>query len=110
MKLRFDYIENIRVLSATYLHDYVIRFVFSDGKIHDLDFYPFLSKVPQNPMTSKYLNLNLFKKFEMEGDDIFWNDGEMCYSFFTLYFGFTKGPKIEKKYYEHALALELEYA
>ena len=95
-------IDHIRTVSATYLHDYIIRFEFSDGKIHDLDFYPFLSKKPQNPMISKYLDLDLFKKFEMNGDDILWNDYEMCYSFFTLYYGFQEGPKREVSYYENA--------
>ena len=102
MKIDREKLENIRVVSATYLHDYVIRFVFSDGKIHDLDFYPFLSKVPQNPMVSKYLKLDLFKKFRMNGDNIFWNGYEMCFSFFTLYFGFDWGPIIEQKYYEES--------
>lgn len=89
-------IDKIKIVSATYLHDYVIRFIFSDRKTHDLDFYPFLSKVPQNPMTSKYLNLRLFKDFEiLDSRDISWNDYEMCYDFFTLYYGFEDGPKKE---------------
>ena len=93
--------NKIKLMSATYLNDYVIRFVFSDGKVHDLDFFPFLSKVPQNPMTSKYLDLKKFKKFEILGNrDISWNDYEMCYDFFTLYYGFEDGPRYEKLYDE----------
>ncbi|MCL2417145.1 MAG: DUF2442 domain-containing protein [Bacteroidales bacterium] len=84
-------LDEVRLLSATYLHDYVIRFVFSDGKTNDIDFYPFLSKIPQNPMTSKYLDLNLFKNFKITLiNDISWNDREMCYSFDTLYRGYIE--------------------
>ena len=86
-------LDDVRLLSATYLHDYVIRFAFSDGKTNDIDFHPFLSKTPQNPMTSKYLNLDLFKKFKITPiNDISWNDREMCYSFDTLYRGYVEKP------------------
>ena len=85
--------ENMRILSATYLRDYVIRFVFSDGKTHDLDFHSFLSKVPQNPMISKYLDVTLFKNFKIiSSSDISWNDREMSFDFDTLYYGFKKIP------------------
>lgn len=99
--MKKNLIDHINVVSATYLHDYVIRFVFSDGKIHDLDFYPFLSQKSQNPMVSKYLKLDLFKKFKMDGDDIFWNDYEMSYSFFTLYYGFGEDMIQEARYYKN---------
>jgi hypothetical protein len=85
--------ENTRILSATYLHDYVIRFVFNDGKTHDLDFHPFLSKIPQNPMISKYLDVTLFQNFKIiSSSDISWNNREMCFDFDTLYYGFKKVP------------------
>ncbi len=96
-------IDKIKIVSTTYLHDYVVRFLFSDGKIHDLDFYPFLSKIPQNPMTAKYLNLDLFKDFEiLDSQDISWNDYEMYYDFFTLYYGFEDGPKKEAEHSKNA--------
>ena len=85
--------ENTRILSATYLRDYVIRFVFNDGKTHDLDFHPFLSKVPQNPMISKYLDVTLFQNFKIiSHSDISWNNREMSFDFDTLYYGFRKIP------------------
>ena len=96
-------IDNIRLVSATYLRNYVIRFVFSDGKNHDLDFFPFLSRTPQNPMTSKYLNLDLFKQFKTDSSgDISWNNGEMCYGLFTTYYGFGEDMKQEARYYRTA--------
>jgi len=96
-------IDNIRLVSAAYLHDHVIHFVFSDGKTHDLDFFPFLSRTPQNPMTSKYLNLDLFKKFKTDpSGDISWNSGEMCYGLFTTYYGFGEDMKQEARYYKNA--------
>ena len=83
--------DNVRLLSATYLQDYVIRFVFSDGRTNDIDFHPFLSKVSQNPMTSKYLDVKLFRKFKITPiQDISWNDREMCYSFETLHRGYIE--------------------
>ena len=101
-------LDHIHIVSAAYLQDYVIRFAFSDGKIHDLDFYPFLGKVSQNPMTSKYLNVELFKKFETTPfGDISWNNGEMCYGFFTLYYGFEKDVIQEARYYKKAPVIRL---
>ncbi|GHV42981.1 hypothetical protein FACS1894180_0780 [Bacteroidia bacterium] len=100
--MKTNEIEHIKLVSATYLHDYVIRFVFSDGKVHDLDFFPFIGKTPQNPMVSKYLNVDLFKKFETNPPgDILWNKGEMCYGIFTIYYGFDKGPEREALYYKN---------
>jgi hypothetical protein len=101
--MKTNEIENIMLVSATYLHDYVIRFVFSDGKVHDLDFYPFVGKIPQNPMVSKYLNAELFKNFETNSSgDISWNNGEMCYGIFTIYYGFDSGLEKETLYYKNA--------
>ncbi len=52
-------------------------------------------------MISKYLKLDLFKQFKMDGDDIFWNRYEMSYSFFTLYYGFGNDMIQEALYYEN---------
>jgi hypothetical protein len=108
--MKIQEIDNVMLVSAKYLHDYVIRFVFNNGNVHDLDFYPFLSKVPQNPMTSKYLKKDLFKKFKTnKHGDISWNDREMCYDFFTTYYGFKDAHKMERLYEKNTPAIRTVY-
>ena len=80
--------DTIEILKAEYIRDYVIRFFFSDGTKMEIDFYPFLSKPNQNPMTAKYLDVIKFRKFKIvRKQDISWNDYEMCFPFETLYSG-----------------------
>jgi hypothetical protein len=91
-------IDNIQLVSAEYLSAHIVRFVFNDGKINEVDFYPFIVK-STNPMITKYLDLNLFIKFKTNKfGEIFWNKNEMSFNFFTLYYGFKRGITMEKKY------------
>jgi hypothetical protein len=76
----------ISIEKAFYLGDYKIRFIFSDGVENIVDFAGFL-KSSRNPMTKKYLDLELFKNFKIELGDIIWNDYEMCFPIWDLYEG-----------------------
>ena len=88
--------EDVRIKKADYLHDYTIRFTFSDGHVSLIDFHPFLSAAGQNPMNSQYLDVLRFRAFKLHRNvDIYWDDWEMCFRFETLYAG--KLPKMPKR-------------
>jgi DUF971 family protein len=76
----------ISINKAEYLGNYQISFSFSDGIETTIDFLPFL-KEAKNPMTRKYLNEELFKKYSIEYGDIIWNDYEMCFPIWDLHEG-----------------------
>jgi hypothetical protein len=86
---------NVRIKKATSGGDYVIRFAFTDGRVSEIDFLPFLSAAGQNPMNSKYLDVTRFRTFQLHRNvDVYWDDWEMCFSFETLYEG--KLPKMPR--------------
>ena len=76
----------ISINKAEYLGNYKISFSFSDGVETTIDFLPFLEGA-KNPMTRKYLNEELFKKYSIEYGDIIWNDYEMCFPIWDLHEG-----------------------
>jgi hypothetical protein len=76
----------ISILKAEYLGGYRIQFFFSDGIETTIDFTAFL-KSARNPMTKKYLDLQLFQKFTIESGDLVWNDYEMCFPIWDLHEG-----------------------
>lgn len=76
----------ISIEKTEYQGDYRIRFVFSDGTEKIIEFRDFL-KNAKNPMTSKYLDENLFQSFTIGYGDIVWNDYEMCFPIWDLYEG-----------------------
>ncbi|MEO8150313.1 MAG: hypothetical protein ABI723_21950 [Bacteroidia bacterium] len=80
--------EDVVITESTYMHDYVIKFTFSDGSFRAIDFYPFLTSPHQNPAVKKYLDVTHFKKFVIKrSQDISWDNYEMCFPFETLYTG-----------------------
>ncbi len=76
----------ISITKAAYLKDYKIKIIFSDGIEQIIDFEKFLSTA-RNPMTKKYLNLRLFKKFQIKYGDLEWNDYELCFPTWNLHQG-----------------------
>jgi DUF971 family protein len=76
----------ISIVEAQYLGDYKIRFIFSDETERVINFSNFLNNA-RNPMTTKYLNKQLFKNYSIEYGDIVWNDYEMCFPIWDLYEG-----------------------
>jgi len=76
----------ISIIKAQYLNDYKIKFVFSDGVEQVINFKNFLSSA-KNPMTKKYLNFSLFKKFKIKHGDVEWNDYELCFPLWDLHEG-----------------------
>ncbi len=76
----------ISIEKAEYLGEYKIKFSFSDSVERIIDFSDFLRKA-KNPMTKKYLDKQLFKKYSIEYGDIIWNDYEMCFPIWDLHEG-----------------------
>ncbi len=70
---------------VNYLSGYSLEIFFSNGKIKKVDLKNFLLKA-QNPMTTKYRDLKLFKKVKIENGDLTWGkDSEMDLSAGSLY-------------------------
>ncbi len=76
----------ISIIKAQYLNDYKIKFIFSDGVEQVINFKNFLYSA-KNPMTKKYLNSSLFKKFKIKYGDIEWNDYELCFPLWDIHEG-----------------------
>lgn len=76
----------IEIIKAEYLIEYKIQFTFSDQTEKVIDFEPFLTTA-KNPMSKKYLDVNLFKAFSISYGDIIWNDYEMCFPIWDLHEG-----------------------
>jgi len=76
----------ISISKASYVEEYKIHFLFSDGIERLIDFSDFL-KNARNPMARKYLDKKLFKNYSIEYGDIIWNDYEMCFPIWDLHEG-----------------------
>lgn len=76
----------ISISKADYVGEYKIKFLFSDGVERLIDFSGFLNTA-KNPMTKKYLDKKLFKKYSISYGDIIWNDYEMCFPIWDLHEG-----------------------
>ena len=77
------------VVRAEYLQDYTLRIYFDDGKISEVDFAPFL-KQSRHPAIKKYLDLELFKSYEIVSGDLNWNDFDLIFPVSDLYEGEIK--------------------
>ncbi len=91
MKIVVDYkkddaINSIKINSAKYLSDYVIRILFSDGTEHTVDFKQFLQKA-LHPSIKKYLDENKFKSFDLVDGNLNWNDHDLIFPLEDLYEG-----------------------
>jgi hypothetical protein len=76
----------ISIDKAEYIREYSIKFSFSDGVEQLIDFSGFLNRA-KNPMTKKYLDIQLFKNYSIVYGDIIWNDYEMCFPIWDLHEG-----------------------
>jgi hypothetical protein len=76
----------LKIDSAKYLSDYVIRIKFSDGNERIVDFKPFLSK-SLHPSINKYLDKNKFSQFSLIDGNLNWNDYDLIFPVSDLYKG-----------------------
>ena len=74
----------IFVKKAVYLKEYKIKILFSDETEQILNFKNFLYTA-KNPMTRKYLNIDLFKKFNIKHGDLEGNNYELCFPIWDLH-------------------------
>jgi len=74
----------ISIDKAEFVRAYQIQFSFSDGVEQLIDFSGFLNSA-KNPMTNKYLDIQLFKNHSIKYGDIIWNDYEMCFPIWDLH-------------------------
>jgi len=65
--------SNLEITGAKYLDSYQLEVSFNDGKIVTVDFEPFLI-ASSHPEIRKYLNIDLFKRFNIVDGDLDWND------------------------------------
>ena len=92
MKITVDYNESksdfkeLKIDSAKYLSDYVIRIKFNDGNEKIVDFKPFLSK-SVHPAIKKYLDENKFSNFSLINGNLNWNDYDLIFPLSDLYSG-----------------------
>ena len=84
-KLDNDIIQ-IEVLKAEWIRDYLLEIRFTDGKIQKVDFEQFL-KNSKHPEIQKYLEFELFKKFEIRDGNLDWNDFDLIFPVSDLYAG-----------------------
>lgn len=78
--------QYLEITKAEYASDYKIRLTFNDGKVHVMDFGPFLQKA-HNPDTTDYRDLTKFKTFRVEDGDLMWGDCQMIFPIMDLYRG-----------------------
>lgn len=92
MRILVDYKEQesgfdqLKIDSAKYLSDYVIRIKFSDGSDKLVDFKPFLSK-SYHPSIRKYLDEQKFSDFMLKDGNLNWNDYDLIFPIWDLYNG-----------------------
>lgn len=92
MRILIDYRElesgfdQLKIDSAKYLSDYVIRIKFSDGVDKIVDFKPFLSK-SLHPSIKKYLDEEKFSSFSVADGNLNWNDYDLIFPIWDLYNG-----------------------
>lgn len=91
MKITVDYLETtspteLKVQSADYLADFVLRIHFNDSSEQLVDFKHFL-QMSAHPAIKKYQNEELFKNFRIIDGNLNWNDFDMIFPIEDLYNG-----------------------
>ena len=92
MRILVDYKESerdslsLKIDSAKYLSDFVIRIQFSNGVEKLVDFKSFLSN-SGHPSIRKYLDESKFSSFIIEDGNLNWNDYDLIFPIWDLYKG-----------------------
>jgi hypothetical protein len=90
MKISEEYIDYKvkvkKVKSASYIGDFAIRIIFSDGYSKLVDFKPFLES-SLHPSIRKYLDEAKFKDFKIVDGNLNWNDYDLIFPVDDLYRG-----------------------
>lgn len=92
MKITVDYddsltdLDLLRIKSAQYLSDFVLRIKFNDGEEKLVDFKLFLNNT-SHPAIKKYLDEDKFASFSLIEGNLNWNNYEMIFPISDLYAG-----------------------
>lgn len=76
----------VNIVSAECLGGHRLKITFSDGHVSILDFGPFL-RGSLNPETRRFLDVKLFKNFNVTHGNLIWGDYDMCFSIDDIYEG-----------------------
>ena len=76
----------IKIISAEYQRDHIIKVKFSDGLEKAINFHSFI-KNNSNPNIQAYLNLEKFKSFQVKEGDLMWGDYDLLFPITDLYEG-----------------------
>jgi len=79
--------ENIQIVDANYVGEYIIDLKFADNTIRRIDFGGFLKNHP-HPQHNKYRKLQNFRRFKVSGGNITWGrDWDLIFNPRQLYEG-----------------------
>jgi len=86
--IEYDYnqVDLISIASARYIGDFAIRIFFNNGFNRLVDFKPFLESA-LHPSIRKYLNEDIFRKFQIVDGNLNWNDYDLIFPIEDLYEG-----------------------
>lgn len=94
--------QEITLVSAKYVHDFIIQLTFSSDSLMHKTFKDFLPLFQQyvKGENMKYFSLSNFKKFVVKNGNIYWGkDEDVIFPVASLYTGiFSKKPKEEILY------------
>ena len=76
----------LKIKSAKHIKSYELLIVFHDGKEVMIDFYDFLNS-STNPQIRSYLELEKFKSFKVQNNDLLWGDFDLLFPIQDLYLG-----------------------
>lgn len=74
----------INIITAEPAGDCRLHLTFDDGKAHEVDFKPFLSRA-QHPDIRSYLDPVRFATFRIEYGELIWGDYDLCFPVMDLY-------------------------
>jgi Protein of unknown function (DUF2442). len=79
-------VDLLEIKSAKYIGDFAIRISFNDGVNRLVDFKPFL-ETSLHPSIRKYLDEEMFKKFDLVDGNLNWNDYDLIFPIDNLHEG-----------------------
>ena len=74
----------IKIVDVKYISGFKLSLRFSDGKINEVDFEPFL-KNSLHPDVKKYLDQRQFSRFSVKDGELMWGDFDLIFPLADLY-------------------------
>ena len=76
--------SEVSIASVKPIDGHRLSIRFSDGKVVDVDFEPFL-RTSQHPDIRKFLNPERFATYRIQWGNLVWGDYELCFPLESLY-------------------------